>query len=109
MKDLPASIRSCFEDGGWTFVQKPNKAKFQILSKSEYAEQYASIRFRETCVNMADRVSMHCIRIMKMQLFSLFYFPTLLWRRFSCIQQSNLSNVATMLYLPSQRSPILWN
>eukprot|EP00956_Cyclotella_meneghiniana_P023507 scaffold45852_cov83-Cyclotella_meneghiniana.AAC.1 len=61
IKKLPASVRSCAEDG-WTFVQKPNKAKIQILSESEYAEQYASKRFRETYMNMADRVSTHCLR-----------------------------------------------
>jgi hypothetical protein len=37
-------------------------SKCQIISESEYAEQYASKRFRETYLNMADSVSKYCVR-----------------------------------------------
>ena len=62
IKELPASIRSCVEDGGWILLQKPNMSKCQIISESEYAEQYASQRFRETYFNMADSLSKYCVR-----------------------------------------------
>ena len=62
IKELPASIWSCVEDGGWILLQKPNMSQCQIISESEYAEQYASQRFRETYFNMADRVSKYCVR-----------------------------------------------
>ena len=62
IKELPASLRSCIEDGGWTILQRPNMSKCQIISESEYAEQYASVRFRETYLNMANSVSKYCLR-----------------------------------------------
>ena len=62
IKELPASLRSCVEDGGWILLQKPNMSKCQIISESKYAEQYASKRFRETYFNMGDSLSEYCVR-----------------------------------------------
>ena len=36
-------------------------SKVQILTESEYAEQYASKKFRETFTNMADSISNYCL------------------------------------------------
>ena len=62
IKELPAALRACCEDGGWTMVQKPNISPFEILTESEYADKYASKRFRETYTTMADNVSNYCLR-----------------------------------------------
>jgi hypothetical protein len=60
IKSLPAALKACVAEDGWKIEQTPNVSPFVLLTEDEYEEMYASKKYRETYVHIADSMAHNC-------------------------------------------------
>ncbi len=61
-KSLPASIRSCVEDGRWQIVSQRNTSACTILTEEEFLNKYARNRFIQTYEEIERNMTSHLNR-----------------------------------------------
>ena len=56
---MPAGIKGCVEDGGWTVVGHRNISRWRVITEDEYGEEFAAANLIETYKEMVQNVSNH--------------------------------------------------
>ena len=59
INSMPAGIKGCVEDGGWTVVGHRNISRWRVITEDEYGEEFAAANLIETYKEMVQNVSNH--------------------------------------------------